>query len=86
LVPRLQQHLAQTEIPGRKGHVGKGHPVADQPLGVGGFGGQHAVDDAQHALDLAAVTLDGRRDLLRVQVLELAGLAKVGALAAYLEV
>lgn len=57
-----------------------------QPLSISRLGGEHALDDAQHPPDLIGVALDGGGDLLWVEVLEPAALAKVGALAAHLEV
>ena len=61
--------------------VGDGHLTADEPLLLG----QHAVEDAEHALDLVLVALLRARDLLVVEEREPGSLAKVWALARRLE-
>lgn len=86
LIPGLHEDRVEAGIPREESHIRKGHLVADEPLGISGLGGQHALNDAQDAPDLAVVALDGGRDLLRVQVSEPAGLAEVRALPAHLEV
>lgn len=86
LIPRLHEDRVEAGVPREESHIGKGHLVADEPLGIRRLGGQHAFNDAQDAPDLAVVALDGGRDLLRVQVREPAGLAEVRALPAHLEV
>lgn len=86
LIPGLHQGIIKAGVPREERHIRKRHLVAHKPLGISGLGGQHALDDAQNAPDLVDVALDGRRDLLRVEVHEPAGLAEVRALPAHLEV
>lgn len=86
LIPGLHQNLVQAVVPRHERHVGKGHLVTDQPLGVSRLGSQDPLNDTKHALDLVGVPLDGGREFLWVQVLEPAALAEVRALAAHLEV
>lgn len=86
LIPGLHEDLAEAVVPRHERHVGESHLVADKPLGIGRLGGQDALEDTEDALDLVGIPLDSRRELLLVEVLEPAALAKVRALAARLEV
>lgn len=68
-------------------HLGTLQNTTDlQPLRISWLGRQDALNDTQNALYLVDIAVDGGGNLLGVQVLKPAALAKVRALPAHLEV
>ena len=65
-----------------EGDVSDSRPAADEPL----LFRKHAVEDAEHTLDLVHIALDRAGQLFRMVDREPAGLAEVRALAGRLEV
>jgi hypothetical protein len=68
-------------VPHRESEIRKGHFVADQPLSAL----ECSLKYTKHAFELPVVTFDGRWNLLGVKGVEPTSLAKVRALATYLE-
>lgn len=80
LVPRLDvreafQHLVardseggvQAVIPSDEDQVRVGDPVTDQPPGFG-LGGEHALKNAEHPLDLVGIAFDCGGESFRMQI------------------
>jgi hypothetical protein len=76
LVVGNSEGRVEAVVPRDKGQVRVGDTVTDQPLGFG-LGGEHAVENAEHPLDLVGIAFDCGGDFFCVQIGEPGYVAQV---------